>query len=102
MVEANGGGGGFVIRKQTMIVKNERSIDDVYQRESKVSQSLIYFTRVCAFSNLARVLMVRSVEQLTEKLVKEELSRLLHAQKSRTGIVSKPRSRFCKLLIILM
>jgi len=31
--------GGFIIRKQTFIVKNDQSIDDVYIREKKVSDS---------------------------------------------------------------
>ena len=37
MVEA-GGADGIIIRKQTMIVKNSNDIDDVYDREKKVSQ----------------------------------------------------------------
>ena len=36
MVEG-AGSEGLIIRRQTFIVKNERSIDEVYNRESKVS-----------------------------------------------------------------
>ena len=39
MVQASGAGEGeqFLIRKQTMIVKNTKSIDEVYRRDAKVS-----------------------------------------------------------------
>ena len=35
-------GGGFLIRKETMIVKNNRCIDEVYNREAKVTQHYIH------------------------------------------------------------
>lgn len=35
MVEAEGQD--FIIRKQTMIVKNNKTIDEVYRRDAKVS-----------------------------------------------------------------
>lgn len=38
MVQASGEGEQFLIRKQTMIVKNTKTIDEVYRRDAKVSK----------------------------------------------------------------
>ena len=45
MVQAQGAEGEntFLIRKQTMIVKNTKTIDEVYRRDAKVSISLFHF-----------------------------------------------------------
>ena len=45
MVQAQGAEGEntFLIRKQTMIVKNTKTIDEVYRRDAKVSISLMHF-----------------------------------------------------------
>ena len=74
MVEAEEGA--FMIRKQTFIVKNQRSVDEVYIREKKVGEivgSIVIFLRI--FRNLEVVRMVRSVLPFTEKTVRKELSK---------------------------
>ena len=44
MVQAQGAeGDSFLIRKQTMIVKNTKTIDEVYRRDTKVSISRMFF-----------------------------------------------------------
>ena len=74
MVEAEEGA--FMIRKQTFIVKNNRSVDEVYIREKKVGEifgSIVIFLRI--FRKLEVVRMVRSVLPFTEKTVRKELSK---------------------------
>lgn len=76
MVEA--GGDDFLIRKSTMIVKNKRNIDEVYEREKKVSYTIsLLEVDLDDFddSNLAKERMVRSAGQLTERRANAELSK---------------------------
>ena len=61
MVDPNGG---FIMRKQTFIVKNFKTVDEVYIREKKVSiipglPPIIQFFFIFLFSQLAKEPMAR-------------------------------------------
>ena len=80
MVDRQGSGDQMIIRKETLILKNTKSIDEIYERDSKVSISLrIYLpykeqtiTFVCfvynAFSNLEKELTEKFQLQLIERM----------------------------------
>jgi len=108
MVQASDAGADFLIRKSTFIVKNTRSIDEVYLREKKVSHAVVLwlFIIILCFqstsvrlsnliflsfesSNSVRAPMEKLVRQSTEKMVKGEQSRLSLAQRLETGNVSR-------------
>lgn len=71
----------FLIRKETMIVKNNKNIDEVYNRESKVTNynngcgSVPNFVLLSYHSNLEKAHMAKSVLAFTSKVAVVELSR---------------------------
>ena len=106
MVESNNE---LLIRKQTMIVKNPAKIDDVYDRESKVSLSRqtnfllqevfaidTVFNRLCRL--LARAPTAKFVRQFIAQQDKREQSKESLAPRLRTGRDSRLKLRFFRHL----
>ena len=94
MVESGAPEGGLIIRRQTFIVKNTHTIDEVYERETKVSSDLdctfhpdtghLYFLHP---SNSAKVPTARSVLASIALMDNAEPSSASLALKSRIGTV---------------
>jgi len=79
----------FVIKKETMIVKNKLPIDQVYKREKKVRAGGLPHCRRSEKAPTVTFLCV-SIETLARK----GPARRLRVRKSRIGKDSRPRSKF--------
>lgn len=92
--------GDFLIRKSTFIVKNNRSLQDVYILDSE-NVSKPNWTNICLFRVSVKVLTVKLKLSGIETPTKNGLWRLLLGQRSRIGTASLLKLRSCRHWITL-
>ena len=71
MVDRQGSGDQMIIRKENLILKNTKSIDEIYERDSKVSNSFRFTSLIKANYNIFCFCNVFSnlEKELTEKFL---------------------------------